>query len=175
MRRTHRTSCGIAVLVVGLIGVAVPVDAASEQDYEVAGCERADLGGHSVARVWDDTLLELIRQVVPAPTVHARNLFHTSVAMWDAWAAYDPAADGYLVTEKLDTGDVAAAREAAISYAVYRLLLWRYGTVSDLAVTAEQLDAVMASLCYRTDFEATDGDYAGRPRQPHRCRGHRGR
>ncbi len=48
--------------------------------------------------------------------------------------------------------------EAAISYAVYRLLLWRYGTVSDLPVAAEQLDAVMASLCYRTDFEATDGD-----------------
>ena len=158
MRRTHRTSCGIAALVVGLIGVAVPVDATSEQDYEVAGCERAELGGRSVARVWDDTLLELIRQVVPAPTVHARNLFHTSVAMWDAWAAYDPAADGYLVTEKLDTDDVTAAREAAISYAVYRLLLWRYGTVSDLPVTAEQLDAVMASLCYRTDFEATEGD-----------------
>ena len=136
----------------------MPVDAASESDYEVAGCERADLGGRSVARVWDDTLLELIRQVVPAPTVHARNLFHTSVAMWDAWAAYDPTADGYLVTEKLDTDDVAAAREAAISFAVYRLLLWRYGTVSDLPVTAEQLDAVMASLCYRTDFEATDGD-----------------
>ena len=153
MRRTHRTSCGIAVLVVGLVGVAVPVDATSEQDYGVAGCERADLGGRSVARVWDDTLLELIRQVVPAPTVHARNLFHTSVAMWDAWAAYDPAADGYLVTEKLDTDDVTATREAAISYAVYRLLLWRYGTVSDLAVTAEQLDGVMASLCYRTDFE----------------------
>ena len=119
---------------------------------------RAELGGRSVARVWDDTLLELIRQVVPAPTVHARNLFHTSAAMWDAWAAYDPAADGYLVTEKLDTDDVTAAREAAISYAVYRLLLWRYGTVSDLPVTAEQLDAVMASLCYRTDFEATEGD-----------------
>ncbi len=158
MRRTHRTRCGIAALVVGLVGVAVPVDAAGEQDYEVAGCERADLGGRSVARVWDDALLELIRQVVPAPTVHARNLFHTSVAMWDAWAAYDPAADGYLVTEKLDTEDVAAARETAISYAVYRLLLWRYGTVSDLPVTAEQLDAVMASLCYRTDFESTDGD-----------------
>ena len=54
--------------------------------------------------------------------------------------------------------NVTAAREAAISYAVYRLLLWRYGTVSDLPVTAEQLDAVMASLCYRTDFESTVGD-----------------
>ena len=62
------------------------------------------------ARVWDDTMLELIRQVVPAPTVHARNLFHTSAAMWDAWAAYDPTADGYFVTEKLTADDVHAAR-----------------------------------------------------------------
>ena len=159
MRRTHRTSCGIAVLVVGLIGVAVPVDAASEQDYEVAGCERAELGGRSVARVWDDTLLELIRQVVPAPTVHARNLFHTSVAMWDAWAAYDPAADGYLVTEKLDTDDVTAA--AGGGDQLRRLsppaLALRHGRRT-FRVTAEQLDAVMASLCYRTDFEATEGD-----------------
>jgi hypothetical protein len=158
VRRTHRTACAIAALVVGLIGVVVPVRAASRSEYEIAGCERAELGGRSVARVWDEALLDLIRQVVPAPTVHARNLFHASAAMWDAWAAYDPTADGYLVTEKLDADDVAAAREAAISFAVYRLLLWRYGTVSDLPVTSEQLDAVMASLCYRTDFEATDGD-----------------
>ena len=59
-----------------------------------------------MARLWDETLLELIRQVIPAPTVHARNLFHTSAAMWDAWAAYDATADGYLVTEKRTADDV---------------------------------------------------------------------
>jgi hypothetical protein len=111
-----------------------------------------------VARVWDEALLQLIREVIPAPTVHARNLFHTSAAMWDAWAAYDPDADGYFVTEKQTADDVAAAREAAISYAAYRLLLWRYATVSDLATAPDELDAVMASLCYRTDYESTDGD-----------------
>jgi hypothetical protein len=111
-----------------------------------------------VARVWDDQTLDLIRQVVPAPTVHARNLFHVSVGMWDAWAAYDQSADGYLVTEKLRTQDVRAAREAAMSYAAYRILLWRFGTVSDLATAGEQLDATMASLCYRTDFSSTEGD-----------------
>ena len=30
-----------------------------------------------------------IRRDVPRPTVHARNLFHVSIAMWDAWAAGD--------------------------------------------------------------------------------------
>ena len=103
-------------------------------------------------------MLELIRQVVPAPTVHARNLFHTSAAMWDAWAAYDPTADGYFVTEKHTADDVQAAREAAMSQAAYRILLWRYATVSDLPAAAEQLDAVMADLCYPIDDESTDGD-----------------
>ncbi len=111
-----------------------------------------------MARVWDETVLEMIREVVPAPTVHARNLFHTSAAMWDAWAAYDPSADGYFVSEKHHAGDVTAAREAAISYAAYRILLWRYATVSDLATATEQLDAVMTSLCYRTDYESAEGD-----------------
>ena len=60
--------------------------------------------------------------------VHARNLFHTSVAMWDAWAAYDPTASGYLFKEKLHVNrcDVAAARNEAISYAAYRILTARF-------------------------------------------------
>lgn len=145
--------------VVGVAIVAGSVAAlASNPRYLVESCTRDDLGGQSVARVWNEQVLALIRQVVPAPTVHARNLFHLSAAMWDAWAAYDPAADGYLVTEKATAGDVTAAREAAMSYAAYRLLLWRYGTVSDLATAAEQLDATMARLCYRTDVAMTEGD-----------------
>jgi hypothetical protein len=126
--------------------------------YLADSCTRGDLGGHSVARVWDEQTLALIRDVVPAPTVHARNLFHLSVALWDAWAAYDPTADGYLVTEKHVAPDATVAREAAMSFAAYRLLLWRYGTVSDLATAKGQLDATMASLCYRPDFAGTDGD-----------------
>ena len=137
---------------------ALAACADDEPSTTIDGCTRADLGGHSVARVWDDTMLELIRQVVPAPTVHARNLFHTSAAMWDAWAAYDPTADGYFVTEKHTADDVQAAREAAMSQAAYRILLWRYATVSDLPTAEEQLDAVMADLCYPTDDDSTEGD-----------------
>ena len=126
--------------------------------YQVKDCVRADQGGQSVARVWNEALLGLIRQVMPAPTVHARNLFHVSAAMWDAWAAYDPQADGYFVTVKHEAADVKAAREAAISYAAYRILLWRYAVVADLPAATGQLDATMKSLCYPTDFASTDGD-----------------
>ena len=100
-------------------------DVAAE-DHLLPGCERDRADTRSVARVWNEALLDAIRRDTPAPTVHARNLFHVSAAMWDAWAAYEPGADGYFVDEKLGDADVQAAREAAISYAAYRVLLHRY-------------------------------------------------
>ncbi len=157
-RPAHRHRLLAAATTVALVAGALAGCADDAATTTIDGCSRADLDGRSVARVWDDTMLELIRQVVPAPTVHARNLFHTSAAMWDAWAAYDPTADGYFVTEKHTAEDVQAAREAAMSAAAYRILLWRYATVSDLPAASEQLDAVMADLCYPTDDESTDGD-----------------
>ncbi|HUG48368.1 MAG TPA: vanadium-dependent haloperoxidase [Candidatus Limnocylindria bacterium] len=126
--------------------------------YVLEGCVRQDLGGRSVARVWNEVLLDMIRQVIPAPTVHARNLFHFSAATWDAWAAYDTEAHGYLVTEKQRADDVLTAREAAISFAAYRILAWRYGEVSDLATAEEALDATLASLCYDKSYTAAEGD-----------------
>ena len=38
----------------------------------------------TVTRQWNEENLAAIRIDFPAPTVHARNLFHLSVAMWDA-------------------------------------------------------------------------------------------
>ena len=161
-------------LLTTLLVIALIVPACNPAaEYGVKDCARADLGGHSVARVWDEQLLSLIRKVVPAPTVHARNLFHTSAAMWDAWAAYDPTADGYFVTEKHTADDRNAAREAAMSYAAYRILSWRYSTVSDLKTAQAELDATMASLCYKTDFVSDRGRLAGSARQSDRRGGHR--
>jgi hypothetical protein len=126
--------------------------------YAVGGCDRSSPPGWSVARVWDEAILEAIRHDVPAPTTHARNLFHLSAAMWDAWAAYDPKADGYLVTEKHRAADVQAAREAAISYAAYRILLWRYSLGAGVRERFARLTATMASLCYRPGFVSTRGN-----------------
>src|SRR6266851_3525060 len=120
--------------------------------YLIDGCTRADLKGHSVARVWDEVVLDAIRRDLPAPTTHARNLFHVSAAMWDAWAAYDPKADGYFVTEKDKAPDVEAAREAAISYAAYRVLLWRYAYGANMRVTFDELTRTLRSLCYRLEI-----------------------
>ena len=132
--------------------------ASSSAEYAIADCDRADLKGRSVARVWDEALLDAIRRDVPAPTVHARNLFHVSAAMWDAWAAYDSVADGFLVDEKHEAEDVRAAREAAISFAAYRLLLHRYSLAGGLEETFAGLSSTMRSLCYRVDYATAEGD-----------------
>jgi len=145
----------VAVVAAGAVGLP---SCTSSADHLMTDCTRRDLHGRSVARVWDEAMLDAIRRDVPAPTVHARNLFHTSAAMWDAWAAYDPQADGYFVHEKLQADDVLAAREAAISYAAYRVLLWRYSRAAGLQETFDELVDTMRSLCYRIDYVSTEGD-----------------
>ncbi|MGB9374066.1 MAG: vanadium-dependent haloperoxidase [Jiangellales bacterium] len=120
-------------------------------------CRPAD-SPYSVARQWDEAALDAVRRDLPAPTVHARNLFHLSVAMWDAWAAYDISARGYLVDEDRTARDVAAARDEAISYAAYRVLESRYLTATGASDSIPQLDALMDSLCHPTDVTGTEGD-----------------
>lgn len=151
--RLRSVAVALVLAVATLPGCTFSSDAPEMDD-----CVRADLGRRSVARVWDEALLDAIRRDVPAPTVHARNLFHTSAAMWDAWAAYDPAAEGYFVDDKLEADDVNAAREEAISFAAYRILLWRYSKAAGLQETFDELVNTMESLCYRIDFTGTEGD-----------------
>ena len=37
----------------------------------------------SIARIWNEQVLSAIRLDYARPTVHARNLYHTSIAMYD--------------------------------------------------------------------------------------------
>jgi len=112
----------------------------------------------SVARMWDEALLDAIRHSLPNPPAHARNLFHVSVAMWDAWAAYDPKAHGYLVNQKAQARDVTAARNEAISYAAYGVLTARFRKAVGGPDSLLAFDQLMDSLCYPTDYQATSGD-----------------
>jgi hypothetical protein len=112
----------------------------------------------SVARRWDESLLEAIRRALPNPPVHARNLFHTSVAMWDAWAAYDTTASGAIFTEKHTASDLAAARNEAISYAAYRVLSARFIKAVGASESLSAFDDVMDSLCYPVTRTETAGD-----------------
>ena len=102
----------------------------------------------SVARYWDEEVLAAIRIDLPNPPVHARNLFHLSAAMYDAWAAYDPVAVGYTYHEKHQAADIAGARRQAISYAAYRVLTNRYVLSRNAAQTLPLLASRFAALGY---------------------------
>lgn len=94
----------------------------------------ADLGGKSVARWWNEALLDGIRKDTPNPPVHARNLFHMSAALWDSFWAYER--DGWTNRHEVysketpvlpadETTRLAAQREA-MSYAAYTVIKARF-------------------------------------------------
>lgn len=115
---------------------------------------------HTVAREWNEILLQAIREDFARPTVHARNLFHVSAAMYDAWAAYDEVADTYLLGKTVDgfTGcefagipeptDRIAARNASISYAAYRLIQHRFRNSPGAQKTISRCDSLIQLLGY---------------------------
>lgn len=113
---------------------------------------------HSVARLWNEVLLDSIRHDLARPTIHARNLYHSSAAMWDAWAAFDAQADQVLHHEKMTAGDVQAAREEAISYAMYRLLRHRFMNSPAHDFAFPEYDMLMADLGYDTNYTDTQAD-----------------
>ena len=122
-------------------------------------CPQTDQGpGMSVARRWDEALLDAIRRSLPNPPVHARNLFHLSVAMWDAWAAYDPTAPGYLFKEKHYACDVTGARTEAISYAAYRILTARFAKAVGGDQSLSKFAEIMDAYSYPTALTTTEGD-----------------
>lgn len=113
--------------------------------------------GESIARVWNEQNLDAIRIDFPNPPVHARNLFHASAAMWDAWAAYDSNAVGYIHRETAAAADIAAARREAISYAVYRVLKHRYARSVNAATSLQALNDTMLQIGYSSGIVTTEG------------------
>ena len=111
----------------------------------------------SVARVWNEVLLDAIRIDTPHPPKHARNLFHVATAMYDAWAAYDATAIGYLHHERATATNIPAARHEAISYAAYRVLKNRFDSGPGATLTNAALDAQMSIFAYDINNTTTAG------------------
>jgi len=114
---------------------------------------------YSVARLWNEILLEAIRNDFARPTVHARNLFHLSVASYDAWAVYEEEATPYFLGQThygtsiaLDNFerplDRVAAQEEAISYANFRLITHRFSRSPGWPHVQVLINNLMDSLGY---------------------------
>lgn len=121
----------------------------------------------SVARLWNVALLDAIRKDYARPTVHARNLFHASIAMFDAWALYDQNTKPYLIGNTVhnytstfsgfETKEpLEEARNKTISYATYKLLKYRFRNSPNLEITMKRFDDLMIALGYDTNNTSTD-------------------
>ena len=115
-------------------------------------------GYAAVARDWNETLLNAIRADQARPTVHARNLYHISAAMYDAWCAYDTSCSGIFYAAKHSSNTVEDDRTEAISYAAYRLLTWRFTPSVGAPETLPALDNQMSDLGYDINFTSSSGN-----------------
>jgi len=122
---------------------------------------------HSLARIWNEALLEAIRGDYARPTVHARNLFHTAVALYDAWAVYDEVAVPFLLGNRVgdytcdfegfDSGDASEADcNTTLSYAAYRLLMHRFRDSPEADESLGRFGIIMDQLGYDTTVTTTD-------------------
>ncbi|MFT6732686.1 MAG: hypothetical protein ACJAS9_000868 [Polaribacter sp.] len=78
-----------------------------------------------IASKWNEEMLTAIRAGSPRPTVLTRQMFIVSVAMYDAWAAYDAIATPYALptsNRRPDAEHTLANQEAAVSHAAYHAL-----------------------------------------------------
>ncbi|MDX2361939.1 MAG: hypothetical protein QNK23_14105 [Crocinitomicaceae bacterium] len=121
----------------------------------------------TVAREWNNLVLEAIRNDFARPTVHARNLFHHSIITYDAWAAYAPSKSKYFLGDTLNGYicvfdgvdiplDVQSAREEAISFASYRFIQNRYSTSPDYVSTYNLIYSYMIQKGYDVSNISTD-------------------
>ena len=136
----------------------------------VVGCSGAQTsacapdGGGSVAKQWNEAALGAIRADFPAPTVHARNLFHLSVGMWDSYAIFEPGATLYLPSPATEIRSAMAEdlldqterdgrrqhQEVAISFAAHRILTQRYRGAIGGDESAAEFDRLLDALCLDT-------------------------
>ena len=124
---------------------------------------------YSVAGNWMELLLESIRNDFARPTVHARNLFHSSTLMYDLWAAYQNISTPYFLGRTVNnytcvyngipsSNSIHEDRQMAISFAMYRLLKHRFLNSPAQSTMFPQYDQYMNSLGY--DINDLSLDYS---------------
>jgi hypothetical protein len=126
----------------------------------------------TIAKLWTHHLLFAVKNDFARPTMHARNLFHSSVVMYDAWAAYEGDVDFYLLGHThaglyspfegvVIPEDILAAQNEAICFAMYRLMTHRFINSPGAGNTLPRINAFMDSLNYDRTNISTDYSNGG--------------
>ncbi|HMJ68080.1 MAG TPA: vanadium-dependent haloperoxidase [Cyclobacteriaceae bacterium] len=117
----------------------------------------------SIARQWNEVLLHAIERDYARPTLHARNLYHVSAAMYDSWALFDPTACPVFVHDSIKTilvrpaiADVESCQAEAISFAAYRVIRHRFKNSPGRAKTFKEANETMYRLGFDTTYTSTD-------------------
>ena len=124
---------------------------------------------NSVARDWNEELLEAIRNDFARPTVHARNLFHSSLIMYDTWAIFNDNAETVFLGKSFGDyectfngistpSEIDSAIHEVMSYAMYRLLTHRFTNSPNANTTLESFTDLLSSYGY--DENITTVDYS---------------
>ena len=122
----------------------------------------------SVARLWNEVLLYSVRNDLARPTVHARNLFHVSSAMYDAWSIVNDKGSTYLIGNNLNgftsEFDTFSNDETdylndinSISYAAYRLILHRFNNSPGSDRIIAKANSLMNILGLDSNYLESDG------------------
>ncbi len=128
---------------------------------------------HNIARIWNEAVLMAIRNDFARPPVQARNLYHISLAMYEAYAAYDSLYELH-VFSKYDRSfhcewfdfpkprNVDSARMEAISFAAFRMIEARFVNAPKYVFIMAEIRKIMLRMGY--DFSFLDTDYTtGKP------------
>lgn len=124
----------------------------------------------SVAKQWVDQVLFAVKWDGQGPTIQARNLYHASMAMYEAWAFYTPKANQVFLGKdnggfkcefnsdfQIPKMNIDSAINIAVSHAVYTLVFKRYSEYSSKnRGTIEGFDDLMDSLLTDRHFKGID-------------------
>lgn len=119
----------------------------------------------SIARQWNEIQLSAIRNDFARPTIQARNLYHVSMAMYDAWAAYATPSNTLLLGKTLGnytcpfngltnsaTANIDSLRNIAISYAAYRVMVQRYQNSANAFINLMRIDSFFAAKGFNKNY-----------------------
>ena len=109
---------------------------------------------------WIELQLDLIRRDRPMPTVHARNLFHVSAAMHDAWAAFDPQVGSMLTDQPTDLPAEDRLVRIAVGHAALTMLQHRYALTNRDGLALLKFERTIRDHGLRDSLEGLDAQAA---------------
>ena len=137
----------------------------------VKGSNNPEFTSSSIARKWIEVLLDAIRDDLARPPIHARNLFHLSSIMYDAFVIYEKVKNNnhltpFLLNKTLNDRTFSFEfppnvndeeyLEKIISFSSYNLIRHRFKNSVGVVETYKRADSLMVILDYDQNYSKLD-------------------